>query len=376
MSSNSVKFKVVFLVKTFTADAMPWYWQETEIRVLEAERSKERSYEKPWLSPLSLGTSDTSSSGPLRLCDTERPPNGNRKTVSRARKGVRFSAEPDNDELCTSLAEQDVHSLSDLTQIDDLCYALRQSLANVVCTQQCLGYLCDKDRPPLGVFITKSSINVLKQHRIKSLAEVLTSSTAKPGQIIRGVGVGVISRGGRLKLALNLASSVLQLYKTPWLREYLSKHDILIDESTDAYGDNVYVSGAFSTEAAARQVVQRQMMYHVRNPTLFSLGILLIELCFGQPLELLRTSEDPLNTNGVPDTFTDLSTANRLLDSVYSEAGNRYGDTTRRCIRCEFDERYTTLDDDAFRQKFYDYVIALLEEDVKAFDGMTLNAMI
>ena len=376
MSSDPVKFKVVFSVKTITADETSWYWQETEIRVLEPERLKERSYAKPSLSPLSLGTSDTSNSGSVRLCETERCPSVNRKTASRVKKGVRFLTEPDNEELCTSLADQDVHSLSDLTQIDDLCYALRQSLANVVCTQQCLGYLYDKDLPPLGVFVTKSSINVLKQNRIKSLAEILTSNTAKPGQIIRGTMVGGLSRGDRLKLALNLASSVLQLYKTPWMREDLSKHDILIDESTNAYGDNVYVSGAFSTEAATRQVVQRQIMYNnIRNQTLFSLAILLMELCFGQALESLRSPEDPLNANGLPDVCTNWSTANRLLNSVYSEAGTRYGNATRRCIWCDFDERDPTLDNDAFRQNFYNGVIAPLEEDVKAFHGVTLNAM-
>lgn len=67
-------------------------------------------------------------------------------------------------------------------------------------------------------------------------------------------------------------------------------------------------------------------------------------------------------------TFSD---ADRLVDQVYDQAGKRYGDAVRRCIRCgRFDRRDASLEDDAFRRTVFDNVIAVLEEDVKHFFGL------
>jgi hypothetical protein len=62
--------------------------------------------------------------------------------------------------------------------------------------------------------------------------------------------------------------------------------------------------------------------------------------------------------NGKPNAYTDFSTANRLIQSVYSEGGNRYGDAVRRCIRCDFDQREETFESDDFRQAVYQRVVA------------------
>ena len=374
-SLDLINFNVIFSVKTANTDVTTsWSWQETEIRAFDQQihHSHQNSYKPPIpQTSRERGPSPSNSQSTRDISDAFQ------KLRLKTKKGVRFadsSLAPDINETCTLEGEQNSKDLNDLAQISNICHALQKGLASAAYSHKCLGYLCDEGRQPLGIYLAGSSIAVSRQRSITSLAELLNNNNPKSGQSSLASRARTVYKGDRLRIALTVASSVLQLYKTPWLREDWNMHNILIDESADTYGDQVYVSGDFPKVTVAKQAAQRQMMYHlVRNETLFSLGILLIELCLGQPLGLLRTPEDPLNTNGVPDIFTDWSTTNRLLNSVYSEAGMRYGDATRRCIRCEFDERETTLDNDAFRQKFYDNVITLLEEDVKAFDGKLFN---
>ena len=376
---DSINFKVAFSISTVTTDtATSWSWQETEIRALNRpiHASSNQEMWKP-LIPERTSERHDLLLDPMSTLDISSTVRAN--TV-KTKKGVRFassSLESVTADLPTLGVEKTIQDIKDLVHISNICHTLQNSIARTAYSHQCLGILCDEGHQPLGIYLAGSSTAVPKQCRIVSLAELLERNAHRPEHLQIASGARTIYKGDRLRIALTVASSVLQLYKTPWLRKDWNKHDILIDESGDTYGDQAYVSGAFSTAATARQEGQRQMMYDlVRNETLFSLGILLIELCLGQSFESLRSPEDPLNAQKTPDIFTDWSAANRLLGSVYGEAGARYGDATRRCIRCEFDERETTLDNENLRQKFYDGVIIPLEDDVKAFEGKPIDGMI
>jgi hypothetical protein len=73
-----------------------------------------------------------------------------------------------------------------------------------------------------------------------------------------------------------------------------------------------------------------------------SLAILLTELAIRRPFGELITAED-LNKDGTIHPASDLLAANRLVDRVYDEHGQRYGDAVRRCVTCNFDQRNTSL---------------------------------
>ena len=72
---------------------------------------------------------------------------------------------------------------------------------------------------------------------------------------------------------------------------------------------------------------------------LFALGLILIELCFGKTLQLMKVPEDE---DGSEDA-TNPKTAFRLLSLVYDEMGNVYGDVVRRCLLQPFDVRNMSL---------------------------------
>ena len=82
----------------------------------------------------------------------------------------------------------------------------------------------------------------------------------------------------------------------------------------------------------------------------------------------MREAED-LDDDGKVNAYTDIATANRLIKRVYEEVGMRYGDATRRCTHCDFDQREEIFESDDFRQAVYERVVSPLEEDLLDFCG-------
>lgn len=406
---SPVQFKVMFSVETTTlpTDAT-WLWQETEIRVLENE---EIEVVKKTLAEVHQALHETENSDVLDKLNANgktspipqhlsmlsslslnaaRPqPKMSKSWVeSRSRKTVNFAIPAGTVDLestetvigpvgpvqfmdISSRTTSEMSSSStkeehvNLVRIDNLCLAIHKCMENMVYSQRCLGYLSHEARR-LGIYVPQVPQNSRQKQSITSLAQLLSSKQQNQNQYLAATGNLSLRRGDRLGLALTVASSVLQLYKTPWLREYWDKNDIMINgDCITNVREQVYVSKSFPAEIAENSTESR--MFPLRNVTLFALGIVLIELCLGQPLETLRVPEDPLDSNGKANVLTNWSTANRMTEAVYSEAGTRYGDAVRRCLHCDFDQRSTNLENDAFRQAVYDGVVAPLEDDVKDF---------
>jgi hypothetical protein len=103
----------------------------------------------------------------------------------------------------------------------------------------------------------------------------------------------------------------------------------------------------------------------IRNQTLYALGVALIELYYRQPMAQLHQDIDgPQNTgNAMLDLITEFKTADRLADALLSEAGARYSDAVRRCIRCDFDQRASSLEDLKFQKAVYQGVVSQLQEN-------------
>ena len=102
-----------------------------------------------------------------------------------------------------------------------------------------------------------------------------------------------------------------------------------------------------------------------RSEALLTLGLALVELCFGQTLEKMQLPED-VDEN---ENLTRVNTAVRKLDEVYNEIGGQYGDVVRRCLYCSFDVRKANLDNEMFEQVVFDHVVKPLVEAVEVFDG-------
>ncbi|KAF2024731.1 hypothetical protein EK21DRAFT_104469 [Setomelanomma holmii] len=63
------------------------------------------------------------------------------------------------------------------------------------------------------------------------------------------------------------------------------------------------------------------------------------------------------------DLITEFQTADRLAEALLSEAGARYSNAVWRCIRCDFDQQASSLEDARFVKAVYQGVVAQLQEN-------------
>ncbi|SMR52358.1 unnamed protein product [Zymoseptoria tritici ST99CH_1A5] len=146
----------------------------------------------------------------------------------------------------------------------------------------------------------------------------------------------VLSNRFRVELALMLAKGVLQMSSTSWLEGKWTKHNILL--VTDAPNSLLpYVSHRFesagrsSTSSTLVPTTPDSVEAWIRNPTMFSLGVLLLEVCYNRSIESLAANDEK-NDFGKAWTYTPFLTAMRLSKTVQNELGLRYAQAVRACL--------------------------------------------
>ncbi|KAL8939216.1 MAG: hypothetical protein Q9211_002839 [Gyalolechia sp. 1 TL-2023] len=244
-------------------------------------------------------------------------------------------------------------------EVTDLCNAIQNPTANGV-----VGMVVD------NMFSHKHHIYQVEQCFFqqcevdsKSLANLLGTSndqTTNPH----------LSRRDRLRIAVTLASSVLQLDKTFWLQPRWSSADIffLFKDSKTRF-DQPYLSSRICVNSlyshSQQPNIADEMAHIIHSDILFALGVTLIELAFGKALVEMQRPEDTQSD----EILTIIKTSHRILDLVYTESGGRYGDVVRRCLHCSFDVRDKSFENDDFQEAVIDLVVAPLMQDLEAFEG-------
>ncbi|CZT19225.1 uncharacterized protein RCC_05071 [Ramularia collo-cygni] len=250
--------------------------------------------------------------------------------------------------------------IQNITEIHDLCESIH-SIGTMQCGS-CLGYvLAGQHRhclySPTIRLIDHSPLS------IQSLAGVLEKQ-----QSYRLTGADA------RRLAVPLATGMLSLRDTPWLQNMWSRKDItLISKDGKLLSQHPFISQdvklqAQTTAACLPRGVAAML---IKNQALFSLGIVLIELCMGKSIDDLH-EQDELNADGSKGELSDFQTADRLLrmEIISDKFGKRWSDVVRRCIHCELDEAKKSLEDLGFRKAVYNKVLLELEEDSRQFFGL------
>ncbi|KAH6625409.1 hypothetical protein C7974DRAFT_200955 [Boeremia exigua] len=246
--------------------------------------------------------------------------------------------------------------------IQNLCVAFRK-------LQQpqkdiCMGYMLDTMQRKHGIYPLSGLYNCGQQQWVAfSLHQILTDQANTHKRL---------TQHDKLRIALDLSSSILQLYKTPWLDEHWGDNDVYFLQKPGAKPlaiyEHPYVYRQLAPTLSNTNTQAAQTKYRiVRNQTLYSLGILLIELWYGKAIEQLQTPAD-LVCDGTPGVSW--CTAERLVDNELEfEAGKRYADAVRRCIRCDFDRSDMSLDSESFQQAVFEGVVVPLETTLQQFSG-------
>jgi hypothetical protein len=265
------------------------------------------------------------------------------------RKGVSFAAQNLDVSPASEYRKKVIFDLSSsTTEISNLCEVL--SGMPLQPDKLCMGHISGSSGQEYTMYIAKG----LEHWTSISLTDALLQTS--------------FMRRMRFRCGVTIASGVIQLSNTPWLSENWTKEDVVIIHrpASPSYED-IFVTSDFSTTRKDPPATHSSMDRIIRNKSLFTLGTILIELWYGKTIQQLHIEEDgPIETNhGMMKTMTAWSTAERLTEELYSEAGEMYAEVVRRCIRCDFDfdHRSSDLKDDTFIRAVYDKVVRPLQQN-------------
>lgn len=158
----------------------------------------------------------------------------------------------------------------------------------------------------------------------------------------------VLTRRKRYCLAPTLASSYLQLGSTPWLGSNLRKDNIIFLQSSpdpeSTIVDHPYIQNHMSRTACSHT-----------SPNVSTLGICLLELCFGTTLEAthFRKQLPPGDTTTAP--ILDYAAAIQWSKLVGEEAGSEFAEAIDWCLHAK------ESSDGSWRKELWQYVIVPLD---------------
>ncbi|QPC80094.1 hypothetical protein HYE68_010846 [Fusarium pseudograminearum] len=209
--------------------------------------------------------------------------------------------------------------------------------------------------------ITDHSVGQTKTYSIYSsavLASEADCSTISLYEVLHNEdGCYFFSYRQRLQLAVFIATSVLHLYRTPWMLELPRSKNIIFVKTQD---DVIDYSRAFlKAEQICPNDGGRNTM--IPTPKLLPIGVLLVELIKGQRIESLRSAKEMFDSE--LSALSDFMTAQRLVDEI-CQASSTYGSAVRRCLDVGFKAQACDVQNEDFQHNFYSGIVALLEEDL------------
>ena len=232
-----------------------------------------------------------------------------------------------------------------------------------------LGYLLD-DRNRRHAFYPSTWPPVFSQHTETVTLGSLISHHRRPGEL--GVEKARMSRLERYSIAATLASSLLQLYNSPWVGESWSKNDIYFVKAAEGSPifDRPYITRRFKSSLGGDSIAPGNKASIGDNSakSIEALGIMLLELCFGEAIEDQPFRKKYLGADGQPNDMTDFCTAKQWWqDHALGEGGPEFHTTIRRCLFCAFAPKSTNLEDDELCAALYSDVVEPLETTLRQF---------
>jgi hypothetical protein len=186
-------------------------------------------------------------------------------------------------------------------------------------------------------------------YTVSNVSDQSTSISAAPDaklcDILDGSVPVVLTRMQRYSIAATLASSLLQLEMTPWAQTWESG-DVHFAHDTSLEYDKPFFLARLDAKSAAK------------DDSFKALGTLLLELCFGKPLDQHVLWQQPgfamAKTNPMMRHFV----AHEWLKEVEGEAGEQYATAVRFCLQ----QAPTSLKDEKWRVEFAESVVWPLQQ--------------
>ena len=240
----------------------------------------------------------------------------------------------------------------------DFCDDIRRCFRAPREPNECVGVLANTDKCKHYVY-PSPVMSRCQPSKAISLGQLIRSKL-KPGLI------GGIPVHERIGLAKSLAIAVLQYHATPWLRLSWRSEDIIffgVGETTQSQeSPNLsapHLNAKFKGPNGQLTLAPTFSPHIARNPVLFSLGVVLLEIAHAATLESLQQPSDL--TNGMEYQHTEFFTARRLAKSKRSMMGVKYHNIVEQLVECVF-PCGDDLNNDQLQVAFHKDVICPLEE--------------
>ena len=243
--------------------------------------------------------------------------------------------------------------------ISSLCSAIRDVTEG--CT--CVGTLIS-EKSKHQVWVPSPTPALQASDRVVSLATLL--SEEKP------------PKKERLKLGVRLASSVLQFHNTQWLQERWGNQDIFLIQ-----GDSSQSCPRLETPVVRQAFPRKPPVADVAtaivngNLSLFSLGIVLMELWFWKNMDPARLTGPQVNEPPYPRHLELLDReryreAQNEIPRLIEKAGHLYGGCVQRCLD-GLDNTETQLGSKEFDREADLVVLQPLEKNLQCFCDQQLE---
>jgi hypothetical protein len=246
------------------------------------------------------------------------------QTISSSPRQVRWSSPSPS---CPPPALLKSTSPGQMSHIKDLCSTLSTHCP------ECFGFLDEDEHRFLIYPVSQTTLS-------SSLSTVTLDNLLQDAQ--------GLTRRKRYFLALTLASSYLQLSSTPWLDLPLRKDNIVfLQDPSDP--DSTRLESPYIRREIFRTSPTRS------TDAISSLGIRLLELCFGTSLENNKFRKQmPVGDSTLAPMF-DFAAAIQWSKTVSEEAGPEFAEAIEWCLHAK------ELSDGSWRKELWTHVIVPLD---------------
>lgn len=164
----------------------------------------------------------------------------------------------------------------------------------------------------------------------------------------------------RSRLAAELSLSLLRYAQTPWLQNQWNKDDIsFVVEHDQIHFGRPFISTGLSTKVKNSIAFYRRA--GIENESLFTMGILLIELWCGLTIDEICQQQHigQIFTQTIASTDVSISWTEmeKLLSYLEDEAGEDYCVIVKVCIRCEIPGSKKDFEAGAFQDAVFSNVV-------------------
>ena len=183
----------------------------------------------------------------------------------------------------------------------------------------------------------------LTQQKPLPLSSIALAELLKPG--------AKFSRMRRCRTALTLASSHLQLHSTSWLKEPWDSADVYFPMENNVVSyDHPFLPKVIFQQSSANPPKKRDRSFT-------TLGIVLLELCFGTLLDAHPLWHDSSFPRNPSDPVQQQAVAYEWAEDVEEQEGVDYATAVKWCLR----ESPTSIADDKWREDFAQNVVQPLQ---------------